>query len=373
MIQCTDMYNIVKQNNIEFFAGVPDSVFKEWLKYLDHEYTGKHVAASNECDAIALVAGYYLATGKIGVAYMQNSGLCNALNPLTSLADKEVYSIPMILLIGWRGMPGVHDKPQHVKMGRITLPLLETLEIPYIIPEATKESMADAWKIASETAIKNSEPYAIILKKGLFEKYNAPSKDASYTMTREEALEIILQHAPKDSAFVSTTGFMSRELYELRDRKKESHSVDFYTVGSMGCTISIATGIAMANEKKSVVALDADGAALMHLGAWAPLGHSNLSNLHHILIDNSCYESTGEQPTHSNHVDFCKIAQAIGYKNAKSVTTKTELQDEIQHFFSEEGPHLLVLHVKTGVRPDLGRPKTKPVDNKIAFMEFLQK
>ncbi|HNZ66887.1 MAG TPA: phosphonopyruvate decarboxylase [Planctomycetota bacterium] len=372
MLTCQQMHNILKEHKLDFFAGVPDSVFKEWLKYLDNCSDFTHIAASNECDAIALATGYHLSSGNIGVAYMQNSGLCNALNPLTSLTDKEVYSIPMILLIGWRGKPGEHDEPQHIKMGRITIPILETLEIAYSIPEGNEDSMKQAWDTACIYTKEHEAPYAIVLQKGMFEKFDAPKQETTYSLTREQALEKILQHTPPQYAFVSTTGFLSRELYEYRDRNNQSHATDFYTVGSMGCSLSIAAGIALGNPKQQVLALDADGAALMHLGSWAPLGNGNYTNLRHILFDNACYESTGAQPTQSSHINFCQIALAIGYKKATQVENMEQLQCALTQFFQQGGPCLLVVKIKQGYRKDLGRPKTKPKENKKFFMNFLQ-
>lgn len=325
-------------------------------------------AFSNSC------AGYHLATGKTAVAYMQNSGLGNAVNPLTSLVDKEVYSIPMILLIGWRGMPGVKDEPQHIKMGRIMLPMLDVLEIPYTILSEEANEMEQAWAKAKEYTQANKAPYAIILRPGIFAPYQSPKKSQnSWELERERAIQIILSFLSEKHAIVSTTGHVSRELYDHREFSKQGHDKDFYTVGSMGCSTAIGIGIALANPNREVVVFDADGAALMHLGSWPIAASYKAKNLKHIVFDNECYESTGAQPSVSPCVDFAKIALACGYRNARSISQEQELKDAIPSLLEEQGPSLLVVKIKKGHRADLGRPKTKPVENKAAFMDFLAK
>ncbi len=375
MITSQEMYQATQKYDFTFFAGVPDSTFKEWLKFLEQgEGNFQHVSTSNEADAVAIASGYHLATKKVPVAYMQNSGLGNAVNPLTSLVDKEVYSIPMVLLIGWRGMPGVKDEPQHIKMGRIMLAMLDVLEIPYETLSENPVEMEQTWAKASAYTKEKNAPYAIILRPGIFAPYEPPKKaQNSWTLEREKSLQSIVNLLSEKHAIIATTGHVSRELYDYRDSLKQGHDKDFYTVGSMGCSTAIGMGIALANPQREVVVFDADGAALMHLGSWPIAASYKLSNLKHIVFDNECYESTGAQPTVSPCVDFAKIALACGYLYSKCVSQEQELKAAIEELLHQKGPALLVIKIKRGHRSNLGRPKTKPVENKIAFMDFLNR
>ncbi|MCK5043469.1 phosphonopyruvate decarboxylase [Candidatus Pacearchaeota archaeon] len=376
MINCNDLYRIFKKNDLIFFAGVPDSTFKDWMKYLadsDGEKLTNRVAVI-ERDAVGLAAGYYLATQKIGVVYMQNSGLGNAINPITSLADSEVYKIPMILMIGWRGEPEKKDEPQHKKIGRIMLPLLDILEIPYkVLPENIEE----AEKIITEVkniAERGSRPVALIIKKGILEEYNAQKEvKLNYEMKREDAIKIIIDNLSGSEVIVSTTGKNSRELFEYREEKNFGHQNDFLMIGSMGEASVIGAEIALQKPNKKIVIFDGDGAAMMTMGAMATIGNYHPKNLSHIIFDNGTYGSTGGQPTFSENVDFEKVALACDYDGARTVKTKKDLKQVIGDLKNQKGPQIVIVKINKGARKDLGRPTTTPIENKKAFMNFLRK
>ncbi len=377
MISCEKLFDIFSKNNLIFFTGVPDSTFKGWMSFLE-TYHGKklsQIIASNECEAVAIAAGYHLSTGRIGVVYLQNSGEGKTVNPITSLCDPEVYSIPLILMIGWRGEPGKKDEPQHKKMGRMTIPLLETLEIPYrILPD----SYEDASKVIIELndiAVKKNSPVALIVKKGIipFEQYTNQSKNKTINnlITREEAIKTIIDNLSGHEIIVSTTGKTSRELFEYRlERKDTPH--DFYTVGSMGCAASIAFGVSLQKPNKKVFVFDGDGSIIMQLGSLATIGHYKPSNFNHIIFDNRAHDSTGGQKTVSKTVDFKQIALSCGYKNVKEVKDKKELIDYLKKIDSYSGPNMIIIKVAKGARKNLGRPTTTPVENKKNFMRFIE-
>jgi len=373
MIKTEELWNTFDKADLNFFTGVPDSTFKDWMKFLadNHGQGLSNIIACNECEAIAIAAGYYLATGKLGVVYMQNAGQGKTVNPLTSLCDPEVYSIPLIMMIGWRGEPGKKDEPQHKKMGRVMIPLLEVLEIPYKLMPTEIEDAKKTINGLKEIALEKKTPVALIIKKGSFEKYKAKKKQVTnYEMNREEAIRVIIDNLEGKEIIISTTGKTSRELFEYRVARKEV-SRDFYTVGSMGCSASIALGIALQKKDKQVVVFDGDGAVIMQMGALATIGHYQPKNLMHIVFDNSTYDSTGGQPTVSTTVDFQKIALANGYKNSQIVSGKNELIKEIKNIQESEGPNMLIVKVNKGARKDLGRPTSTPIENKDSFMKFV--
>lgn len=342
---------LLRSNGVDFFTGVPDSLLKNLCAYVTDHCGEGHVIAANEGGAVGLAAGHYLATGRPALVYMQNSGQGNAVNPLASLADPDVYSIPMVLLVGWRGMPGVHDEPQHVKQGKITLSLFETMGIPTtVIPEEGWETVVQA---AIERACLERRPVALVVKKGLFGNYALQHKQPDVSeVKREEAIESLLRTLPSDSVIVSTTGMISRELYELRIRRGEGHAHDFLTVGSMGHAVMIALGIALAQPARRVVCLDGDGASIMQLGNMAIVGQSRAENLTHILLNNAAHDSVGGQPTVGGAIDLPAIAQAAGYNQPGHPVFRQVL-------------------VAKGARADLGRPKEPPQENKALFMKTL--
>jgi len=377
MIEVKEFYNELLNNDISFFTGVPDSLLKSFCAYIkDNVSSEKNIVSANEGNAIGLASGYYLATRKIGLVYMQNSGLGNAVNPLASLADKLVYSIPMFLIIGWRGEPNKKDEPQHKKQGLITIETLEMLGIEYeILDETTNnDEMRLKVKKAYSYMKENNEPYALVIKKDTFDEYKLKNNTVcDFEMTREEAIEIVVSKMKENSATVSTTGMASRELFELREKHKENHNKDFLTVGSMGHASQIALGIALSNKDKDVYCIDGDGALLMHLGGLAIIGNAEPKNFRHILINNGAHDSVGGQETVGFKIDTLAIAKACGYKECYSCSSKVDLLNLSEKITTIEGPVLLEIKVKKGARKDLGRPTTTPIENKEAFMEFLNK
>lgn len=369
MIDVKQAYEAFVASGVDMFTGVPDSLLKNMCAYItDTAPREKHIIAANEGNAVGIAAGHFLATGKPALVYMQNSGLGNTVNPLLSLADEKVYSIPMVLLIGWRGEPGVHDEPQHVKQGEVTLALLDAMRIPY-------ELLEDVGQIAPavEKAMDRKAPVALVIKKGTFGKYelkNASHND--YPLSREEAMKLVVNMMKEDDVIVSTTGKLSRELFEYREACHMGHGRDFLTVGSMGHSSSIALGIALEKPDRRVFCFDGDGALIMHTGALGIVGTMKPKNLMHIVFNNGAHESVGGQPTIGYDIDVVGLAKASGYAFAAMVSTEQEIKAAMQNLEKQEGPALLELRVKIASRDDLGRPTTTPIENKKAFMEFLK-
>jgi len=362
MISPSSFVSVLNKCGINFFTGVPDSLLKSFCAFVTDNYSHEHTIASNEGGAIGLAAGHYLATGTPALVYMQNSGMGNAVNPLASLADPDVYSIPMVLLVGWRGEPGIHDEPQHIKQGKITLPLFKTIDIPTaVIPD-------EGWKTIVEETIHQSvsgrRPVALVVRKGLFDSYELKSPTPNLSDTpREEAIEKILREYGKEAVFVSTTGMISREVYETRIRLGQDHSRDFLTVGSMGHASMIALGVAKAKPDQLVICLDGDGAFIMQMGNMAIVGQSCCENLIHIVLNNAAHDSVGGQPTVANKVNLSEIAQACGYNVATLIPGGRS---------SAHGqPTFIEIKVAKGSRTDLGRPKEQPQVNKALFMKTL--
>lgn len=371
MIEPQDFVLTLKEQGLDFFVGVPDSLLKSFCAYVDDTLpTDQHITAANEGNAIAIASGYHLATGKSAVVYMQNSGLGNTINPLTSLADKEVYQIPMLLVIGWRGEPGIKDEPQHVKQGRITLQQLDLLEIPYQVL-SDQSNMYDIANWVQEQLSATGAPVAIVVKKNTFVSYKSSRNSDFATMSREEALAQILELAG-DALVVSTTGKTSREVFELRKIRQEAQR-DFLTVGSMGHTSSIALGIALGQPLKRVICLDGDGSMLMHMGALPIIGSLKPENFLHVLLNNASHESVGGQPTVADRTDFKSIALASGYSHYAIASTKEELQTAWTQLVKNKGSSLLEVRISPGSRDDLGRPTSTPLENKQVFMAWTRK
>ena len=378
MIAPERLYNAFNACKVGFYAGVPDSLLKDFLDYLiDTHPEQKHVISANEGCAVGIASGYYLVTDTVPVIYMQNSGIGNAVNPLISLADPKVCGIPLLLMIGWRGEIGadneqVRDEPQHIKQGLITLTLLETLGIEYrvISPDTT-----DIEEIVDELigiAKKGSAPVALVVRKGTFSKYKRKKKNApapvGTVLKREEAIIALAEILPGNAVVVSTTGKASRELFEYRMRLKLGHGRDFLTVGSMGHASQIAAGIAIAERTRPVFCFDGDGALLMHMGGLSIT--AELPNLKHIVFNNGSHESVGGQPTRGFEVDFCGVARAMGYERIMQARTRDEirlaLEKMVKHGRKASFLEILVL---PGAREDLGRPATTPGDMKTEFMK----
>ena len=364
MVTVSKFVSALNAYGVNFFIGVPDSLLKSFCAYLTDK--GCNQIAANEGGAVGLAAGHYLATGKPACVYMQNSGQGNAVNPLASLADPDVYSIPMLLVIGWRGMPGVHDEPQHVKQGKITLELMKTLGIPTeVLPETTAKACACVKKLLKK-AVKESCPVAIVIKKGLFEEYKLKNKEADIAKAKREAvIEKILKELPRNAVIVSTTGMISREVYETRVRLGMGHERDFLTVGSMGHASQIALGIAKAQPKRPVICLDGDGASIMQMGNMAIVGQSGCKNLTHIVLNNAAHDSVGGQPTVGGKIGLKRIARACGYRLGNKVERKGGDGQR-------RAPLFIEIKVSKGARADLGRPKEPPQVNKKLFMKTLK-
>lgn len=377
MVNVEGFYNLLKEKDIGFFTGVPDSLLKNFCAYVKDNTPDSHnIVAANEGNALALASGYYLATKKIALVYMQNSGLGNIINPLTSLTDPLVYSIPALLVVGWRGEPGKKDEPQHIKQGKVTVELLDTLGIKYTVlsNESSQEEAKEALDKAVNHMKEHLEPYALVIRKDTFDEYKLKSENkTNFTLTREEAIRVILKNIDSEDVIVSTTGMASRELFELREARGEGHEKDFLTVGSMGHSSQIALGIAIAKPETNVYCLDGDGALLMHMGGLSIIGSVSPKNYKHIVINNGAHDSVGGQPTVALEVNIGSIATACGYKSVLTVETEQDISEKINILKKSEGPALLEIRVNKGARKNLGRPTTTPVQNKLAFMDFLSK
>tara|TARA_Y100000768_G_C23959783_1_gene674689 strand:+ start:96 stop:1229 length:1134 start_codon:yes stop_codon:yes gene_type:complete len=373
-IRPQDFFDLLADNNINFFAGVPDSLLKEFCLCVDSEVKSiNHIITANEGNAIALASGYHLGTGSVPLVYMQNSGLGNAINPLLSLSDTEVYSIPILLLIGWRGEPGVFDEPQHIKQGKIQIKLLNAMQIPYVNISENSDDLKKKISDIIEICVREKKPVAIVVSKGTFEKFKKTANTVDENlMSREESLEIILDNLPENSIIVSTTGKTSREIYELREKRNKSHKQDFLTVGSMGHCSSIALGLAISKPNCKVFCIDGDGSLLMHMGSLATLGKIKPNNFFHILINNQVHESVGGQQTAADVIDFAKLVRSNGYYNTFYSKSKEGLKSDIQELSRSSGPSFLEVFVKPGSREDLGRPSIEPKDNKESFMMHIK-
>ena len=338
MIDPANFYKELSKNNIDFFTGVPDSLLKNFCAYVeDNVGDNQHIIAANEGNAIGLAAGYHMATEKIPLVYLQNSGLGNCINPLTSLADQEVYSIPLLLLIGWRGEPGIQDEPQHIKQGRITQEQLELLGIDYLVMDADSDISELIFNCLKKIKI-NKSPVAILVKKNSFSKYLLKqNKQKASNFTREQAIKVIVELSNEDDIFISTTGKCSRELYEIRTQRGEAQK-DFLTVGSMGHTSSIALGVALSVKDRNIICLDGDGSILMHLGALPVISSVAPKNLLHVILNNGCHESVGGQPTVINTVDLRKLSYAFDYANYFEVHSSQELIENWKEISCSEGP-----------------------------------
>jgi phosphonopyruvate decarboxylase len=369
MIEAAYFYNKLVESGVGFFSGVPDSLLKDFCAYItDNAEKQNHIIAVNEGAAVGLACGYHLATGRLPLVYMQNSGIGNAVNPLLSLADNEVYRIPLVLVIGWRGEPGVHDEPQHIKQGKVTCSLLESMNIPYAVLENTEDGANNQIESCFKTITETGSPYAFVIRKDTFAPYTLQKKEEyAAVMTRKEAIDEIAVN--RDGIIVSTTGMISRELYELRERTGAGHERDFLTVGSMGHASSIALSIALQKPQLQVTCLDGDGAALMHMGALAAIGTQKPHNYCHIVLNNGAHDSVGGQPTIAPFIDMPSIARACGYENVFQAKTKEELKKILAE--KHDGLTFIEVKVKKGARKDLGRPKSTPIENKTAFMKYI--
>ena len=359
----------------DFYTGVPDSQLKALCDYLMATYginENHHIIAANEGNCTALAAGYYLSTGKIPVVYMQNSGEGNIINPVASLLNDKVYAIPMIFIIGWRGEPGIHDEPQHIYQGEITLKLLEDMGIEaFVIRKETTDKEVEQQMECFRKKLAVGKDVAFVVSKGAISTDTKISYKNHNKMLREDVIRLIVKNSKKDP-IISTTGKASRELFEIRTANEQGHQYDFLTVGSMGHTSSIALGIALNEPDTKIWCIDGDGAVLMHMGSMAVLGSTAPENMVHIVINNGAHETVGGMPTVAADIDLVSIAKACGYPHAVSVTTYEELDRELTA--AKERETLTFIEVKCGIgaREDLGRPTTTALENKQNFMEYLK-
>lgn len=373
MIRPSYFYDMLKGFDIDFYAGVPDSLLKNLCAYItDHADATHNIIAANEGGAMGIAAGYHLATGRIACVYMQNSGEGNIINPLASLTDKEVYNIPVLLLIGWRGRPGVHDEPQHVKQGKVTTGLLNTMGINYTVLSKDEEKAAKQVDAACKYMSSTNECYALVIEKDTFDAYTLQNKVVSgLGLSREDAIETAVRCLQEDAVVVSTTGMISRELFEIRERNGQGHAHDFLTVGSMGHASQIALGIALQQPKRPVYCFDGDGACIMHMGNMAITAQMQPKNYIHIVFNNGAHDSVGGQPTVGLNISIPAVATAVGYKTVYSIETSDGLAGVLKKVQQTEGPNLVEVKVKKGNRKDLGRPTATPQMNKVALKNFL--
>lgn len=362
------LFRALRARGVGIFVGVPDSLLKSFCAYVaDHAAPGEHIIAANEGNAVGIALGYHLATGGLGAVYLQNSGLGNTINPLTSLADREVYRVPLLLIVGWRGEPGRKDEPQHVKQGRITPAQLDVLEMPYVVLDSGSDPEAVADEAFAALRSTNA-PVALLVREGAFASYALAKVTQLSDLRREDALGVILELAGPTDLLVSTTGKTSRELFELRQRRGEGQR-DFLTVGGMGHTSSIALGVALGAPHRRVVCIDGDGSALMHMGALPIIGDVRPTNLLHVLLNNGAHESVGGQPTVAGGLDVGAVARACGYGAFEAASDVSTLRQAWTRLASTPGPSLLEVRIGIGSREDLGRPTSTPEQNKRAFMD----
>lgn len=367
-------FEAFREAGVGFFTGVPDSLLKDFCAYVtDNTDAASHVIAANEGSAVALAAGHYLASHKLPMVYMQNSGLGNAVNPLVSLADPDVYGVPMLVVVGWRGEPGKKDEPQHRKMGSVTIPSLDALGIKSVVLPAEESEAVACIQQAAKAAIESSAPFAIVVPKGVFESYKLQSASAdTYESSREEAIAALLDTLAAETVIVATTGMAARELFELRKARGESNDSDFLTVGSMGHASQIALGLALAQPERHVVCLDGDGAAIMHLGGLTTIGALAPKNYTHIVLNNAAHDSVGGQATVGFDVDLCGVARSCGYAITSSTGDLSKLPGLMNEALATEGPRLVEIRIRKGSRSDLGRPTRTPEETKQAVMSFLE-
>jgi len=359
----------------DFYTGVPDSQLKALCNFLMDKYgiePKHHIIAANEGNCTALAAGYYLATGKVPVVYMQNSGEGNIINPVASLLNDKVYAIPVIFIIGWRGEPGIHDEPQHIYQGEVTVKLLDDMGIEsFIIGSETTDEEVDAKMEEFRKILATGKDVAFVIRKGALT--NAPKVE--YKNDNKMIREKIIQHivaASGEDPIVSTTGKASRELFETREANNQSHKYDFLTVGSMGHSSSIALGVALNKPETRVWCIDGDGAVLMHMGSMAVLGSNKPKNLIHVVINNGAHETVGGMPTVASDIDIVAIAKACGYPYAVSVDSFEALDAELESAKHRNALSLIEVKCSIGARENLGRPTTTALENKQNFMDYLR-
>lgn len=374
MVDITLFSDKLQNSGIEFITGVPDTLLNDFCLHIENNWPkDKHVIAANEGNAIGLAVGYHLATGTIPLVYMQNSGIGNTVNPLLSLTHKEVYSIPMILLIGWRGEPGKNDHAQHKKQGEITPGLLEIMEIPYKVVLDNNDNAIDSLIWANEFAIENNCPVALIAGKGVFEKGEKAgfNSENEQLLSREEAINCVLNSIPQNAIIVASTGRATRELYELRNIRNEKHNNDFLNVGAMGHTSSIASGIALGTERQ-VVCIEGDASAIMHMGSFTTTGLMKQNNFLHIVLNNGVHESVGGQKTAGLEANLTEIAHNSGYKTIeKQIINNEEITNSINTLLDSKQPSFIEILIRKGMRIDMPPLRFSQIDSKKELIKTL--
>lgn len=367
-----NFYNVLVDSGIDYYCGVPDSITGPLSQVLDMYAAEQHVITANEGNAIGLGIGYHLATGKVPLVYMQNSGLSNAIDPLASLADKEVFSIPMLLLIGWRGQPGSNDEIHHTRQGKITTEILTNLEIPFEVLSRRIDDAKHQINKQLNLARESNHPHAILIEQSTFTQEKQTESLDENSMNREAALVATLSGISFDSIVVSGIGKVSRELYELRGVDPMRLKQDVMVVGGMGHASMVAAGIAKNKPEKKIFCIEGDGSVLMHLGALATIGNLHPKNFYHIVFNNAAHDSVGGLPTTAKDAVLADIAKTCGYNQSLTVDTKKGLEESLFMIQRASGPSLLEIKIRRGARSNLGRPKLQPIDNKKLFMTNLE-
>ncbi len=372
MIKPVNYLDSLNASGVNFFAGVPDSLLKEFCACVSEKYDqDMHLITANEGAAIGLGIGYFLGTGLVPMIYLQNSGLGNIINPVLSLASEQVYGIPMLIMVGWRGEPGVEDEPQHVHQGRVMIDSLEGMDLPYVVLPLDEKKAIEQTQNALAMAREKMSPVVIVVRKNSFENFPVQRPLCDLELSREDAVIAVAEMLPEDGVVVCTTGMPSRELFEFRANNNQGHHRDFLTVGGMGHASQIALGLCKAQPERPTYCFDGDGAALMHMGSLAIIGQSSAANLIHIVFNNGVHDSVGGQPTVGFDVDFCGIASACGYASAIEVDSLKDIIKALAYASVHAGPHFIDIHVRPGNRPGIGRPTTTPAQNKKAIMQYL--
>lgn len=374
MIDPKGLVDALAERGVDFACGVPDSLMEPLCTYLATLPRGRHVMAANEGAAVGLGIGHYLGTGDPALVYLQNAGIGNAINPLISLANPEVYGTPMLLLVGWRGQPGTRDEPQHMVQGRLMTPILEAADVPWTTLPPDFDDAVTCLADALQKAKDLSSPYVVLVERGTFAPYESeiPANDEGSSLSsREEALVALLDATGDQGVFVATTGMLGRELYEYREQSGSFAGRDFLTVGGMGHASSIALGVALERPDREVWCLDGDGAVLMHLGSLAVVADQAPPNFHHVVFNNGVHDSVGGQPTAMRSVDLPAAARAFGYRYSSAVSDVATLGEVVAKMRAHTGPTLIDLHVRPGNREGIGRPQRSPAQAKTAFLTSL--
>ena len=367
MIKIDSFINELKKNDLKFSSGVPDSLFKDLCFGFEKKFNKDHVTAANEGSAVGIGIGYYLSTKKIPIIYMQNSGLGNAINPLISLADKNVYNVPLFLIIGWRGEDhkSFVDEPQHISQGKVTQEFLKNLNIRYKIVNANT-NYKNQIKSLKDYAQKKSRVVALLIKKNSFEKIKNINKKNT-NLQREKILEVLVNNLPKKSIVISTTGILSRELNEVIKRNKVQIN-NLMCVGGMGHAISLASGLAK-KKKNKIFCFDGDGAITMHLGSLAT--SSKLNNIVHIVFNNYSHESVGGHDNSAKHVKFYKVAKNLGYKYSAVCKKEKKILDLLKKSVKSKRSFFIEIITAKGHRSNISRPSEKMSDLKNKFIESI--